>query len=433
MGADPRSRPPRDRVITANRLDLHLLEWGEAGPVVLLLHGFLEHAHVWDWVAPQLASAGYHVCALDWRGHGDSEWIGAGGYYHFIDYVADLAGVVRALGGRVVLVGHSMGGGAAVLYAGTEPQRVQALVSIEGLGVPDSEPQAVPERVVGWLQDLERAAQRVRGTIGFDAAVQRLHERFPRFPDAVARHLVETGTRAVAGARMWKFDPLHQTRAPQPTYVAQARAFWTRVACPVLYIEGAESALRLPPADVDERLRALRARRVTIPGSGHHPHLEQPDLLAQVLIDFLSGLSREATGSWGRCANSDSSGAGEPIDPIGASCPPRSPIGVHRRFRLRFPVAISSNRMARCDKENVVPTVFTQEGFRFHFYSNERNEPPHIHVTGKGGEMKIWLPSLAVEFSFGLSPPEQRRVMEIAKENVTLLMERWNEFSRRKG
>jgi hypothetical protein len=80
-----------------------------------------------------------------------------------------------------------------------------------------------------------------------------------------------------------------------------------------------------------------------------------------------------------------------------------------------------------------VPTVFTKEGFRFHFYSNERNEPPHIHVTGKGGEMKIWLPSLAVEFSFGLSPPAQRRVMEITKENVTLLMERWNESSRRKS
>jgi len=140
---------PRDRVITANRLALHLLEWGAHGPVVLLLHGFLEHAHVWDWVAPPLANAGYHVFALDWRGHGDSEWIGAGGYYHFIDYVADLAALVPQLAGRVTPVAHSMGGGAAVLYAGTEPERVSALVSIEGLGVPDTEPCTVPERVVG--------------------------------------------------------------------------------------------------------------------------------------------------------------------------------------------------------------------------------------------------------------------------------------------
>jgi pimeloyl-ACP methyl ester carboxylesterase len=277
---------PRDRVIKANRLNLHLLEWGDDGDVVLLLHGFLEHAHVWDWVAPQLAEAGYHAFALDWRGHGDSEWIGAGGYYHFIDYVADLAALVRTLGGYVALVGHSMGGGAAVLYAGTEPACVRALVSIEGLGVPDTDPSTAPERVVGWLRDLDRVEHRVRGTITFDAAVARLRQRFPRFSETVARHLVEFGTRDTAGGRVWKFDPLHQTQAPQPTYVAQAREFWKRVSCPVLYVEGAESVLRLPPGDLDERLTALQARRVTIPGSGHHPHLEQPEALARVLVSF---------------------------------------------------------------------------------------------------------------------------------------------------
>jgi len=279
---------PRDRVINANRLNLHLLEWGNGGTPVLLLHGFLEHAHVWDWAAPLLAAAGHHVVALDWRGHGDSQWIGAGGYYHFIDYAADLAAVIRALGGRVALVGHSMGGSAALLHAGTEPERVRALALIEGLGVPDTDPRTVPDRVVSWLHDLERAERRVRGTLSFEAAVQRLRERFPRFTEAVARHLVTYGTRAAGGGRAWKFDPLHQTRSPQPTYVAQAREFWKRVACPVLYVEGDQSPLRLPPADVDERLVALRARRVTIHRSGHHPHLEQPEALVRVLLEFLT-------------------------------------------------------------------------------------------------------------------------------------------------
>src|SRR5512135_2377993 len=107
--------PVRDVFVIANRLKLHLIEWGAGDRVVLLLHGFLEHARVWDWVAPRLAAAGYHVYALDWRGHGDSQWVGAGGYYHFIDYVADLGAVVRQLPERVALVAHSMGDGAAVL------------------------------------------------------------------------------------------------------------------------------------------------------------------------------------------------------------------------------------------------------------------------------------------------------------------------------
>lgn len=277
---------PLNRFITANRLQLHLLEWGEGPRVVLLLHGFLEHAHAWDWVAPLLAEAGYHVYAIDWRGHGDSEWIGAGGYYHFMDYVADLAGLVRALGGRVAVVGHSMGGGAAVLYTGTEPERVSALVSIEGLGAPDMDPDAAPERVAGWLRDLERVARRPLTTVSPDDALGRFRTRFPHFSETMARHMVEHGTRAVGGGRAWKFDPLHQTRAPLPVPIAQARAFWRRVTCPVLYVEGADSLLRLSATDVSERVAVLHAKRVTVAGAHHHPHLEQPAALARILVEF---------------------------------------------------------------------------------------------------------------------------------------------------
>jgi pimeloyl-ACP methyl ester carboxylesterase len=278
---------PADRFLVANRLRHHLLEWGETGPTVLLLHGFLEHAHVWDWVAPRLAEAGHHVYALDWRGHGDSQWVGAGGYYHFPDYVADLAFIVRALGGAAALVAHSMGGNAAVLYAGTEPERVWALTSIEGLGPPDMEPASAPRRFAAWVDDLERHAGRERAALSRQQAVERLHERYPRLARAAAEHLVEHGTRDEAGELRWKFDPLHQTRSPQPFYARQACHFWSRVSCPVLYVEGAESSLRLSDADLEERLGGLRAEGATIEGAGHHPHLENPEALADVLLGFL--------------------------------------------------------------------------------------------------------------------------------------------------
>jgi pimeloyl-ACP methyl ester carboxylesterase len=273
--------------LTANRLRHHLLEWGSGERVVLLLHGFLEHAHVWELVAPRLAEAGLHVYALDWRGHGDSEWVGAGGYYHFADYVADLDGIVRALGGRAALVAHSMGGNAAVLYAGTAPERVTALVSIEGLGPPDANPGDAPERYAQWLADLARAAARPRRPFTLAEALARLRERYPRMSAAALTLLAEHGTRAAGAQRTWKFDPLHQTRSPQPYYAAQARAFWQRITCPVLYVEGDASQLRLP--DLDERLALLRATRTVIPGSAHHPHLEQPHVLAKVLVEFLKG------------------------------------------------------------------------------------------------------------------------------------------------
>lgn len=277
----------RERLLTANRLTHHLLEWNERGPVVLLLHGYLEHAHVWDWVAPRIAAAGYHVFALDWPGHGDSEWVGPGGYYHFADYAAVLAGVVRGLGGRAALVGHSMGGSAALVYAGTEPERVAALVSVEGLGPPAMTPEAAPDRFAQWLLDLERIDHRPGRALTLEEATRRLRERFPRFTEEIARHVALHGTREHNGRRFWKFDPLHQTTSPQPYYLAQAQAFWRRIACPVLYVDGTASDLTLPPAEVAESLAVLRARRATIEGTGHHPHLEKPDTLAEVVVRFL--------------------------------------------------------------------------------------------------------------------------------------------------
>lgn len=278
----------KDRYLVANGLRHHLLEWGTTGPVVILMHGFLEHAHAWDLVAPRIAAAGHRVYAVDWRGHGDSEWIGAGGYYHFADYAADLGALVRAVGGSAALVGHSMGASAVLLYAGTEPERVTALVAVDALGPPDSSPTTAPDRFAAWIQDAERVGTRGRRAVATGDLVARLRERFPRFSEDVARHMAEHGTHEVDGERLWKFDPLHQTRSPQPYYVAQARAFWSRISCPVLYVEGGDSPFRLDPADLADRLAVLRARRVTLDGVAHHPQLEQPERFATVVAEFLA-------------------------------------------------------------------------------------------------------------------------------------------------
>jgi pimeloyl-ACP methyl ester carboxylesterase len=286
-GRDDREHTPRDRWVSANRLRHHLLEWGDGGRPVLLLHGFLEHAWAWERAAPLLAAAGLHVFALDFRGHGDSEWVGPGGYYHFADYAADLAGVVRGLGGRTAIVGHSMGASAALVYAGTEPERVTAVVCVDGLGPPDTPAAFAPERFQRWIETLERITGRDGFSAVSDDAVAKLRSRFPRLPEDAVRSLVAHNSRVVAGRTVWKFDPLHQTTSPQPYYVAQAEAFWRRITCPVLFVEGGASDLRLDDADLAHRLAALRAERVTLRDSGHHPHLESPAALAEAVVRFL--------------------------------------------------------------------------------------------------------------------------------------------------
>jgi pimeloyl-ACP methyl ester carboxylesterase len=182
-----------------------------------------------------------------------------------------------------------MGASAALVYTGTEPERVAALACVDALGPPDVDPETAPDRFARWLVDLERIAERGRVAPAPDDPAARLRERFFAFSDDVARHMAAHGTREIDGVRVWKFDPLHQTISPQPYSVAQARAFWRRITCPTLYVEGAESAFRLDASEVAERCAALRARRVTVAGSGHHPHLERPVELAAILVEFLRG------------------------------------------------------------------------------------------------------------------------------------------------
>ena len=108
------SAEPTSRFFEASGIRLHYLDWGgdPRRHTLILLHGGAAHAHWWDYVAPALNGSG-RVLALDFRGHGRSEWARPP-QYGLRDYVEDLRGLIDHLGTRVILVGHSMGGAAAI-------------------------------------------------------------------------------------------------------------------------------------------------------------------------------------------------------------------------------------------------------------------------------------------------------------------------------
>lgn len=75
-----------------------------------------------------------------------------------------------------------------------------------------------------------------------------------------------------------------------------------------------------------------------------------------------------------------------------------------------------------------MPTVLQQEGYRFFFYSNEGNEPPHIHVERADGSAKFWLRPQSLASSHGLTRPELKRCEEIVQGNVELFLQKWEEY-----
>jgi pimeloyl-ACP methyl ester carboxylesterase len=286
--------PVREKTVDVSGLPIHYLEWGiPQGEPLLLIHGFLDQAHSWKplvaWLQQKIDPSLW-IIAPDCRGHGDSGWIGAGGYYHFPDYVLDLDCVVHALGvTRFKLVGHSMGGTVSFLYAGTFPDRVSRLVLIEGIGPVGMNASDAPVRMQKWISELhDRGRDHFREYTSIEAGARQLQRTNSRLTDDLALELGRAGMkRNERGKWVWKFDPLHRTTAPQPFYSFQAIEFLRRINCPVLIIDGAQSDQTLRP-DKQARLDALRDKRtVQIDDAGHMVHQDNPETLAAVLADFL--------------------------------------------------------------------------------------------------------------------------------------------------
>jgi pimeloyl-ACP methyl ester carboxylesterase len=271
-------------------LRYHVLEWGESSSELsfVLVHGFTDLAYGWAGVAERLAER-HHVVAPDLRGHGDSEWIGAGGYYHFLDYVADLDDVIRRWARpRVVLVGHSMGGSIAGYYAGVRPERLVGLVLVEGLGPPDMAGTDGPVRTAAWIDAWRGARDRVKVMPTLDEAVKRLRRHDELLAEPLARELATHGTLAVDGGYTWKHDPLHGTMGPYPYRLDTAKRYWERVRCPVLCIDGGESKLNLPEAERAARRACFAScRHLVIANAGHAVQRHQPAALADAILGML--------------------------------------------------------------------------------------------------------------------------------------------------
>ena len=126
---------PESRFFQSQGLRLHYWDWGNAdAPLMLLVHGGRDHGRSFDLIAHSLQPH-FHVLAPDLRGHGDSDWT-KGGSYSLTEYVYDLSRLVRSTGAsQVTIVGHSMGGMVGLIYAGTFPEQVAALVVLDGVTV----------------------------------------------------------------------------------------------------------------------------------------------------------------------------------------------------------------------------------------------------------------------------------------------------------
>ena len=264
----------------------HVTEWGEDGaPLLVYLHGWADTGATFQFVVDALKCS-WHVVAPDLRGFGRTDCDCTS--YWFPDYLADLAELLEVLSpdAPVVLVGHSMGGNIASLFAGVLPERVRALVNIEGFGLPDADPGEAPQRYRAWIEGM-------RGADSFStyAEMRLLAERIAR------RHRDMDMGRAMFVARHWarerfdgkvvlRADPRHRLPNPVLYRRAEAEACWRAIAAPVLVVTGGASEFAARGLG---GLAAVlpQATSVVIDDAGHMLHFERPGALAAAIEGFL--------------------------------------------------------------------------------------------------------------------------------------------------
>ena len=285
---------PTSRVYFSQRLRLHYVDWGNGGaPPMILLHGGQDHCRNWDWVAQRLRRE-WHVIAPDLRGHGDSQW-SATGSYTMAGYIYDLAQLIdQQRLAPVTIVAHSLGGNIALRYAGIYPDKVTALVSIEGLGpspkaLAERAKQTIAERMRKWIDLQQNLAGRLpRRYASIADAFRRMQEANKHLSPEQARHLTQHGVNQNEdGTFSWKFDNYVRVWSPYDMQVEEVQQLWSRITCPTLLVYGQESWASNPQED-GRANHFQNARVMSFEGAGHWVHHDRLAAFIETLREFLA-------------------------------------------------------------------------------------------------------------------------------------------------
>ncbi len=286
----PRRTPSHEQVVVRG-LRHHVTRWpGAERETHVLLHGWMDTGDTFQFLVDAMSDRHAFV-APDWRGFGRTEWPPDG--YWFPDYFGDLDALVDLWSPDqpVTLIGHSMGGNIATLYAGIRPERVRRVVCIEGFGLARTQPEEAPGRYREWLRQL-REPPTFADFPSLEAFAHLLARRNPRLTAGRARFIARAWTaQAGDGSVRVMSDPAHKRVSAVLYRREEAEACWREIIAPVLYVIAGQSDF-MPRLGEDARPETMarlirRLEPCVIDDASHMIHHERPAELAREIEAFL--------------------------------------------------------------------------------------------------------------------------------------------------
>ncbi|MDX3894600.1 alpha/beta hydrolase [Pusillimonas sp.] len=290
-----------EQIQIRNDVSYRLRRWpaqdrtGMRAPPLLLAHGWMDVSASFQRFVDTLSTA-REVVAIDWRGFGGSMAPRPSDSYWFYDYYADLDAVIDHISpdAPIDLLGHSMGGNIAMIYAGTCPGRIQRLINVEGFGLARTSPSDAPGRLARWLSELKTPVS-IRTFASVQEVAVHLMKRSPHMEEGFALWLAGEWAESKADGR-WHVmaDAVHKRVNPILYRCDEVLAAWENIQASVLWVEGDKpeqtplSSERYSREEFEVRLDRIKTlKRLRINECGHMVHLEQPGKLARAVESFL--------------------------------------------------------------------------------------------------------------------------------------------------
>ena len=254
---------------------------------MLLLHGFAQQCHSWDFVALAFADR-YRIIALDQRGHGDSDWASDGDYSPETQQ-KDIEAFVNSLGiQRFVLMGLSMGGRNSFTYAANNPDRVEALIIVD----------AGPENVRTGTQNIRNFVEQEDELDSIDAFVDRVIKYNPRRDPIQIRGSIVNNLRELPNGKWtWKYDKI--LRSPgrmggtqDPDMTNRLWNYVESLQCPTLVVRGDKSDI-IATNTADEMANRIPNGKVAIvENAGHLVMGDNPSGFESAVTQFIKTLHK---------------------------------------------------------------------------------------------------------------------------------------------
>jgi pimeloyl-ACP methyl ester carboxylesterase len=295
-------KPSRSEFIPIRHLRYHVLQWGTPSPdktPLVMVHGWMDVAASFQFVIDALQND-YWIIAPDWRGFGLTETPDTD-HFFFPDYLADLDQLLDHYVGerQVHLIGHSMGGHVATMYAGIRPERIQKLINLEGFGMPATRPSQAPARLAKWMDELkalQRGEMNLKPYPNLEAVAQRLIKTNPRLGIDKAQWLAQHWARPNDQGE-WRIlgHAAHKVVNPNLFKTDETQAIYERITAPMLCVVADSDSMSqwwresYTLADFMQRIASVRhIKHAVIEEAGHMLHHDQPEQLAKILEEFFS-------------------------------------------------------------------------------------------------------------------------------------------------